>query len=125
MSKGVKVSPKHGLNPTIPICFWCGKERGEVALLGKLPGDAEAPKHVVLDYEPCESCRAEMARGFTLMEATESPNDRGQTAAQPGVYPTGRFLVIKREAALRAFGDIGSDKAYVDVPTFSRLCPAE
>ena len=51
MGKGIKVSPKHGLNPTIPICFWCGKERGEVALLGRLPGDAEAPKNVVLDYD--------------------------------------------------------------------------
>ena len=77
MGKGIKVSPKHGLNPTIPICFWCGKERGEVALLGRLPGDAEAPKNVVLDYEPCECCRAGMARGFTLMEATSRPNDRG------------------------------------------------
>ena len=36
--------------------FWCGKERGELALLGKLPGDAEAPKNVVLDYEPCDCC---------------------------------------------------------------------
>ena len=82
MGKGIKVSPKHGLNPTIPICFWCGKERGEVALLGRLPGDAEAPKNVVLDYEPCECCRAGMARGFTLMEATSRPNDRGQVEAQ-------------------------------------------
>ena len=124
MGKGIKVSPKHGLNPTIPICFWCGKERGEVALLGRLPGDAEAPKNVVLDYEPCECCRAGMARGFTLMEATSQPNDRGQVEAQAGVYPTGRFLVIKKEVALKAFGDIGSDKAYVDAAMFHRLCPA-
>lgn len=125
MGKGIKVSPKHGLNPTIPICFWCGKERGEVALLGRLPGDAEAPKNVVLDYEPCECCRADMARGFTLMEATNHPNDRGQVEAQTGVYPTGRFLVIKKEIALKAFGNIGSDKAYVDATMFKRLCPAE
>lgn len=115
MSAGVKVSPKHGLNPTIPICFWCGKERGE----------AEAPKNLVLDYEPCDCCRAGMARGFTLMEATDHPNDRGQVAAQAGIYPTGRFLVIKKEVALQAFGDMDSDKAYVDVATFNRLCPAE
>ena len=29
---GIKLSPKHGLNPTIPVCFWCGEERNEVAL---------------------------------------------------------------------------------------------
>lgn len=66
-----------------------------------------------------------MARGFTLMEATDHPNNRGQVAVQAGVYPTGRFLVIKKEVALKAFGDIGSDKAYVDVAAFNRLCPAE
>lgn len=125
MSAGIKVSPKHGVNPTIPICFWCGKERGEIALLGKLPGDAEAPKNVVLDYEPCECCRAGMARGFTLMEFTDHPNDRGRVEIQAGIYPTGRLLVIKREVAKKAFGDIGSDKAYVDVATFNRLYPAE
>lgn len=125
MSAGIKVSPKHGLNPTIPICFWCGKERGEIALLGKLPGDAEALKNVVLDYKPCDCCRTSMARGFTLMEATDRPNSRGLVEAQTGVYPTGRFLVIKKEIALKAFGNIGSDKAYVDVATFNRLCHAE
>ena len=52
-------------------------------------------------------------------------NDRGQVEAQAGVYPTGRFLVIKKEVALKAFGDIGSDKAYVDAAMFNRLCPAE
>ncbi len=59
MSAGIKVSPKHGVNPTIPICFWCGEEKGEIALLGKLPGDAEAPRNMVLDYEP--SGRTKMA----------------------------------------------------------------
>ncbi len=125
MSAGIKVSPKHGVNPTIPICFWCGEEKGEIALLGKLPGDAEAPRNMVLDYEPCECCRAKMAMGFTLMEATNSPNENGRVEAQEGVYPTGRFMVIKKDVALRAFGDIGSDKAYVDVTTFNQLCPAE
>ena len=33
---GIKLSPKHGLNPTIPVCFWCGEERNEVALLGHI-----------------------------------------------------------------------------------------
>ena len=63
---GIKLSPKHGLNPTIPVCFWCGEERNEVALLGHI-GDGrkleefEAPMHMVIDYEPCEKCRANMA----------------------------------------------------------------
>lgn len=53
---GIKLSPKHGLNPTIPVCFWCGEERNEVALLGHIGDgrkheDFEAPRHMVIDYE--------------------------------------------------------------------------
>lgn len=31
---GIKLSPKYGVNPTIPVCFWCGKEKNEIALMG-------------------------------------------------------------------------------------------
>lgn len=54
---GIKISKKHGVNPTIPICFWCGKEKNEVAMLGELKGDVEAPMHLVLDINPCEECQ--------------------------------------------------------------------
>lgn len=43
---GVKISPKYGVNPTIPCCFFCGKPKNEIALLGKIGGrgeDLEAP----------------------------------------------------------------------------------
>lgn len=36
MSKGIKISPKYGLNPTIPVCFWCGKQKNEIALMGRM-----------------------------------------------------------------------------------------
>ena len=36
MSKGIEISPKHGVNPTIPICFWFGEEKGEIVLLGRV-----------------------------------------------------------------------------------------
>ena len=42
MSKDdIKLSPKHGLNPTMPVCFWCGKEKNEVAhiLINKVEYD--------------------------------------------------------------------------------------
>lgn len=119
----ISLSPRYGLNPTIPVCFWCGKERNEIALLGKMKGDVEAPRHMVVDFVPCEQCRSDMSHGFTLMEATDGPNDRAKVEVQKDVYPTGRFLVIRKEAALRAFGDISSDKAYVDAAYFSQLCP--
>ena len=90
---GIKLSPKHGLNPTIPVCFWCGEERNEVALLGHIGDgrkheDFEAPRHMVIDYEPCEKCRAKMALGVTLIEATSKPNSVAKVEMQKGIYPT-------------------------------------
>ena len=53
MSKGIRVSEKHGVNPSITICPICGKETG-IALLGKLKGDKEAPMRMLSD--PCDDC---------------------------------------------------------------------
>lgn len=39
MSGSIKMSKKHGLNPCIPICVFCGKEKNELALLGRLKDD--------------------------------------------------------------------------------------
>lgn len=39
MSKSIKLSPKHGVNPSVTHCECCGKEIG-VALFGRLKGDA-------------------------------------------------------------------------------------
>lgn len=39
----IKLSPKHGVNPSILHCICCGKDYG-IAMLGKLKGDKEAPK---------------------------------------------------------------------------------
>lgn len=97
MSKSIPLSMKHGVNPTITVCFWCGEDDG-VALLGKLPGDAEAPKRMVADFEPCSKCAEKMETGFTIMEATSSPNDVCRVEMQSGVYPTGRWAVISLES---------------------------
>jgi len=55
MSKrdGIKLSPKYGINPTIPLCFWCGQEKNEIALMdhigdGRKGEDIEAPIKGVL-----------------------------------------------------------------------------
>lgn len=53
MSKGIRISEKHGVNPSITICPICGKETG-IALLGKLKGDKEAPMRMLSD--PCDDC---------------------------------------------------------------------
>ena len=43
-------------------------------------------------------------------------------SVQKGIYPTGRYVVIKREAARKMFDNIGgNDKAFVDTELFNRL----
>ena len=101
-TKSIRVSQKHGVNPTIPICFWCGKEKNEIALLGKLPGDAEAPRSTWLigDYEPCEKCQRIFEQGVHLVEAADHPVIHEKQPPWHGAYPTGKHFVL-RELAIR------------------------
>ncbi len=86
MSKGIRLSEKHGVNPSVGVCFWCGRDNGTVVLPGLLPDDAEAPRRAVWDWEPCDVCIEDRSQGITFEEHTE---DRA---------PTGRWVVVKEEA---------------------------
>lgn len=127
MSKGIKISPKYGLNPTIPVCFWCGKQKNEIALMGRMTDDIEAPKNMVLDYVPCEECQSRMAMGVAVLEASDHPNTEGQPPMQEGVYPTSRFVVVTTECANRVFNAYApwseGKKAFVDSDVFSHFLP--
>lgn len=101
---GLRLHPKHGVNPTIPICYWCGKERNEIVLLGAAYRK-EAPMRMLMDYEPCDECKAGMARGVTLVEVAKTPNFENQTSmvkekysGDPNVaYPTGTWVVVTED----------------------------
>ena len=127
MSKGIKISPKYGVNPTIPVCFWCGKQKNEIALMGRMKGDIEAPKNMVLDYVPCEECQSHMAMGVAILEASDHPNTEGQPPMQKGVYPTSRFVVVTTECADRVFSAYApwseGKKVFVDSDVFSHFLP--
>lgn len=57
----IELSPKYGVNPTISVYFWCGKEKNELALMGRVRkcdphtgravkgSDVEMPMRMVLD----------------------------------------------------------------------------
>lgn len=105
MSDSIKLSPKHGVNPCIPICFFCGKEKNEIALLGKLPNDKEAPRSAILNYEPCDECTKIMEQGVTILEALDKPIYPHIVPIQKDAYPTGRFCIITKEAANQIFTD--------------------
>lgn len=58
MGKGITLSKKHGLNPSITVCPICGKEEG-IAPLGHIKGDKEAPRYIHGDI--CDECKARVA----------------------------------------------------------------
>ena len=66
MSRDIPISKKHGVNPTILICPICHHETNGLALLGRLPGDAEAPRYS-LDREPCDDCRKVIDSGGVML----------------------------------------------------------
>lgn len=140
MSKGIEISPKHGLNPTIPVCFWCGKEKNEIALLGRIrekttnrfganvtkrDSDIEAPRKMVLDYEPCDECLKWWDSGVAVLEVQQTPTQPNQPEIQKGLYPTGRFVVMTVEGADRVFPQHApwskGQKVLVDREVFSHF----
>lgn len=107
----IRVSEKHGVNPALGRCLWCGGDDGTLLLLGRLPGDKEAPRHVIHSYDECKACAEKFAEGLLIIEArcerTGSHNPRRQPkigtvadmpplSRQPegDMYPTGRHVVL-------------------------------
>lgn len=104
----IRISPKHGVNPTIPVCFFCGHEKNELALLGQLKGDVEAPKNAILDYEPCESCQKIFAQGILLVGVSDHINDGRPPIVSNGsnaLYPTGSYMVVTEDFLDKTFDE--------------------
>lgn len=108
---------KHAISTT--VCFFCGKDKDIVAY--KLPRAVEAPTRMLVDYEPCKDCAAQMAKGITLIEVTSS--DTGAQPIKPGLWPTGRWCVITQESANRLFAGINTTRKrlLVDEDLYSML----
>lgn len=87
MSDRIRLHPQHGLNPTMPVCIFCGRETGEIALLGAAY-DGEAPMHMAMNDQPCDKCKSEWAAGIAIMEFD-------------GQHNTGRVLVVTEDAIRR------------------------
>ena len=128
MSKSIKLSKKHGVNPTIGTCFYCGEPTGEMAFLGALPGDAKAPMYTTLNYTPCDKCKEKMSEGITVIECSYISGDRpafSKDSAGKPVYPTGRWCVLRKEPAKEIFGlSDNVEKICVDFPIYENLMKA-
>jgi hypothetical protein len=94
VSRGIPLSPKHGVNPAIPLCFFCNEPKNEIILAGRLKDDAEAPQHVVWNYDPCDKCKGYMQAGVICISVRD-----GESGDNP--YRTGGWVVLKDEAVAR------------------------
>lgn len=107
-TKSIKLSPKHGVNPSVLHCFICGKEIG-VALLGKLKGDAEAPKDISNPNELCDDCKKALETGKFVLEVKDNSEDNPER--------TGRYVCIKKDA----LPGITSPICYMEHKVFDKL----
>lgn len=82
----ILLSEKYGVNPSMNTCFYCGETTG-IALMGKLPGDKEAPRYCCSSVTPCEKC-AEKYKDYVLI--VEMPDCENST-------PTGRWFALKKD----------------------------
>jgi hypothetical protein len=101
MSKDLKISPKHGLNPSMMACPVCGKDTG-VALCGYMRKDEKAPVRM-LDLDPCKDCREELdrhaAEGFVIVLLDDS-------YSEGPFWPWFKsYVVVKHEAARKILSE--------------------
>lgn len=94
MSKGISISEKHGVNPSLMVCMVCGESTG-VALLGKLRNDEEAPRKII-DQEPCKDCREKYLKEGTMLLGSKSDG-------KDGMQRTGSMAIIKDSLFERIF----------------------
>lgn len=113
----IKISPKHGLNPTCLVCPICGKDTS-LALLGRLKDDSKAPRQM-RDREPCEACQADIegykAQGFVFFVISDE-YEKHQDEATPWQFFIS-LSVVKREAAEEMLKDTASGACFVSRTT--------
>jgi CRISPR/Cas system-associated protein Cas10 (large subunit of type III CRISPR-Cas system) len=96
----IRLSPKHGLNPSMSTCFYCGGDKNELIIPGLMKGDREAPRKAVWNMEPCDQCKHFMEQGVILIEV-----DEAKTTDRKNPYRAGGWCVIKDEAIARVITD--------------------
>ena len=115
MSKGIRLSEKHGVNPAIPLCFFCLKPKNEILLPGKMKNGMEAPRNAVWDTRPCDECKGYMEKGIILISVDES-----KSTDHKNPYRSGGWCVVKEELVKQALG--GGQQGVGGTNTTSESC---
>jgi hypothetical protein len=114
MSGSIRLHSKFGVNPTISVCFICGKDKNEIALLGSAYKE-EAPMHMCIDKQPCDECKKMMDMGVLLVSVRN-----GTDPENP--YRTGNICVVKVEAAQKLFNNLGSSRvAFIEDEAWDKV----
>ena len=92
----IPFSDKHGVNPTIPKCFFCVEDKNEIILMGKLKNDVKAPRGMVFDQVPCDKCAGYMKQGVILISVDEEKTDDPKNP-----WRTGGWVVVTADAVSR------------------------
>lgn len=118
----IKLSPNHGVNPSLDMCFWCGESKG-ILLLGQLENDVEAPREMLTSYEPCDKCAELFTQGVHIIEVTTNDNDIPPITSDGEVeyYPTGKYAVIKRESDFVTSMGITGDNICLKTDVYSQV----
>ena len=113
---GILVSPQHGVNPVLSLCFLC-MGAAEVVLLGRLSRekasqmfgkevakylegsdqDVKAPREALFNTSTvCDQCKSYMDQGVILISV-----DPTKTTDMRNPYRSGGWLVMREEAVVR------------------------
>jgi hypothetical protein len=122
----ITLSPKHGVNPSMEVCFVCSEDTGTILLPGKLDkADSEAPRKAMTG-NVCDRCANVMQEGVFLIEIDP---DKTTDPRQP--WRTGRLVAVRDAAIIDGFDKTASDLmikqrvAYIDIETFSIIVPED
>ena len=94
----IRLSEKHGVNPSMDTCFYCGEVTG-IALMGKISTkdnhDVEAPRYVCSSVTPCDKCK-EKYKDYVLMVEAKSSDPKNP-------QPSGRWFALKKKVLNPAY----------------------
>ena len=110
MGRGIVLSKKHGVNPSVIHCVCCGKEIG-VAMYGRLKGDVEAPKDVYTGL--CDECKGVVDQGGVMIIEVRD-GEKG-----PNPYRTGRIVGCSKQFKERC--KIEPSIVYMEESMFSQI----
>ena len=106
------------------VCFWCGKDTGEVR-------ECEGTDRCsTVSYDPCPECTTNFAKGVAFFEVTKQPSHLNQPPLHLDIntkcYPSGRYAVVGEGHVKDRFPDradelIEQGRALVTTEVFNAL----